>query len=233
MVRNLLSNALKYTRRGKVLLGCRRRGGSLAIEVWDTGDRHTGRGTESDLRGVSPTRQRRARAQAAASASASPSCVVWRICSATRSTSVRSLARGRSLPSKCLSLPDEVAAPPEGDRAERPLKKAIRTGAILVVEDDPEVRELLDHLLKDEGHRVVTAPDGIAALDSVGARNRSARPYPRGLQSAARHERTAGRRKAARKVWQPDSGHHSDRRYLDPHACAKSLGSIACSSTSR
>ena len=37
MIRNLLSNALKYTERGKVLLGCRRRGGMLSIEVWDTG----------------------------------------------------------------------------------------------------------------------------------------------------------------------------------------------------
>ena len=37
MIRNLLSNALKYTNRGKVLLGCRRRGGILSIEVWDTG----------------------------------------------------------------------------------------------------------------------------------------------------------------------------------------------------
>ena len=37
MIRNLLSNALKYTRRGKVLLGCRRRDGMLSIEVWDTG----------------------------------------------------------------------------------------------------------------------------------------------------------------------------------------------------
>ena len=37
MIRNLLSNALKYTRRGKVLLGCRRREGMLSIEIWDTG----------------------------------------------------------------------------------------------------------------------------------------------------------------------------------------------------
>ena len=37
MLRNLLSNALKYTKRGKVLLGCRRHGGILRIEVWDTG----------------------------------------------------------------------------------------------------------------------------------------------------------------------------------------------------
>ena len=37
MIRNLLANAVKYTRHGKVLLGCRRRAGKLAIEVWDTG----------------------------------------------------------------------------------------------------------------------------------------------------------------------------------------------------
>ena len=37
MIRNLLSNALKYTKQGKVLLGCRRRHGMLSIEVWDTG----------------------------------------------------------------------------------------------------------------------------------------------------------------------------------------------------
>ncbi|HEY5305764.1 MAG TPA: CheR family methyltransferase, partial [Pseudolabrys sp.] len=37
MIRNLLSNALKYTTHGKVLLGCRRRAGMLSIEIWDTG----------------------------------------------------------------------------------------------------------------------------------------------------------------------------------------------------
>ena len=37
MIRNLISNALKYTQRGRVLVGCRRRQGKLRIEVWDTG----------------------------------------------------------------------------------------------------------------------------------------------------------------------------------------------------
>src|SRR5467141_3854561 len=36
-LRNLLANAVKYTERGKILLGCRRRGDKLRIEVWDTG----------------------------------------------------------------------------------------------------------------------------------------------------------------------------------------------------
>ena len=37
MVRNLLVNALRYTVTGRILLGCRRRGDRLVIEVWDTG----------------------------------------------------------------------------------------------------------------------------------------------------------------------------------------------------
>lgn len=34
---NLVSNAVRYTWRGGVVVGCRKRGGQLRIEVWDTG----------------------------------------------------------------------------------------------------------------------------------------------------------------------------------------------------
>jgi signal transduction histidine kinase/CheY-like chemotaxis protein len=37
MIRNLLSNAFRYTDRGRVLLGCRRAGDNIRIEVWDSG----------------------------------------------------------------------------------------------------------------------------------------------------------------------------------------------------
>lgn len=37
LLRNLVSNAIKYTREGKVLVGCRRRGANLHVGVWDTG----------------------------------------------------------------------------------------------------------------------------------------------------------------------------------------------------
>ena len=37
VLQNLLSNALRYTKQGGVLLGVRRNGGLLRIEVWDTG----------------------------------------------------------------------------------------------------------------------------------------------------------------------------------------------------
>lgn len=46
VLQNLLSNAVRYTERGRVLFGCRRRGDTLRIEIWDTGpgipeDQHT------------------------------------------------------------------------------------------------------------------------------------------------------------------------------------------------
>ncbi|GKS98309.1 hybrid sensor histidine kinase/response regulator [Acidovorax sp. SUPP3434] len=37
ILRNLISNAVRYTERGGVLIGCRRRGSRLLIEVFDTG----------------------------------------------------------------------------------------------------------------------------------------------------------------------------------------------------
>lgn len=37
IIGNFASNAMQYTDKGSVLLGCRLRGGQLAIEVWDTG----------------------------------------------------------------------------------------------------------------------------------------------------------------------------------------------------
>jgi signal transduction histidine kinase len=47
ILRNLVSNAIRYTARGRVLIGCRRRGSQLRLQVWDTGP------------GIAPTEQER------------------------------------------------------------------------------------------------------------------------------------------------------------------------------
>ena len=37
VVRNIVANAIAYTDKGRVLVGCRRRGRTLSVQVWDTG----------------------------------------------------------------------------------------------------------------------------------------------------------------------------------------------------
>jgi len=37
ILRNLVANAIQYTQKGRILLGCRRRGDKISIQVWDTG----------------------------------------------------------------------------------------------------------------------------------------------------------------------------------------------------
>lgn len=37
ILQNLLANALRYTRKGRIVLGCRRLKNALSVEVWDTG----------------------------------------------------------------------------------------------------------------------------------------------------------------------------------------------------
>lgn len=37
ILQNLLANAVKYTDRGRILIGCRRIGGTVRVQVWDTG----------------------------------------------------------------------------------------------------------------------------------------------------------------------------------------------------
>ena len=218
MIRNLLSNALKYTKRGKVLLGCRRHEGNA--EHRGLGHRHRHprrRDSKRSSRSTISSTMPRANA-AAASASVSPSCSAWGICWAIGYVSARSRARARSSPSRSCAHRPTTAPQPERPRHgtdDGIVDGARHTGAILVVEDDPEVRELLELLLKDEGHRVATAPDGIAALDLV-ARG-TVRPdliladynLPNGMNGLQLIGEAAGRASS------PYPGHHSDRRHLD------------------
>ena len=46
---------------------------------------------------------------------------------------------------------------------------SVETGRVLVVDDEPDVREAVEQALELEGHRVATAVDGLAALKRLGA----------------------------------------------------------------
>ena len=169
MVRNLISNALKYTQRGRALLGCRRRQGKLRIEIWDTGIGIP----ESELQAVFEE--------------------YYQVDNAARQRSqglglglsiVKSLGellhhpiRVRSLQGKGSVFSIEVPLTPGGQpAAPHPQPRAAedasthaapRSGAILIIEDDPEVREHLELFLNDEGYQTSTAVNGPAALEAM------------------------------------------------------------------
>ena len=54
IVRNLVSNAIRYTSDGSVLVSCRRRGERLLLQVWDTGPGIGAERTRARVRGVLP-----------------------------------------------------------------------------------------------------------------------------------------------------------------------------------
>ncbi len=167
MIRNLLSNALKYTKRGKVLLGCRRHQGTLSIEVWDTGigipDQELHAIFEEYHQLDNPARERSRGLGLGLS-------IVQRLGDLLgHPIRVRSRPGEGSVFAVDVTLPLGGAAPQPAPNRHGMDDAAVApgrgTGVILVIEDDPEARELLELFLKEEGFRATTAADGVAALD--------------------------------------------------------------------
>jgi two-component system CheB/CheR fusion protein len=166
MIRNLLSNALKYTRQGKVLLGCRRRGGMVSIEILDTGIGIAAAELQSifeEYHQIDNAARERSLGLGLGLS------IVQRLANL-----LGHRVRVRSLPGKGSVFAIEVKRVLSGASpklAEPPLPEpesrnagGARAHTILVVEDDPELRDLLALFLTDEGHRPVAAPDGPTAL---------------------------------------------------------------------
>jgi two-component system CheB/CheR fusion protein len=169
MIRNLLSNALKYTEHGKVLLGCRRRNRVLSIEIWDTG---VGIPAEELQAIFDEYHQLDNAARERSRGLGLGLSIVQRLADL-----LGHRVRVRSHPSKgsvfIIEVPLELIktrSPLERnqhDGREEIVSDVHRAGAILVVEDDPDVRDLLELLLSHDGHRVATAPDSVVALELV------------------------------------------------------------------
>ncbi len=166
MVRNLVSNALKYTKQGKVLLGCRRHAGTLRIEVWDTGigiaDEEIQSIFEEYHQVDNPARERSRGLGLGLS-------IVQRLGTLLgHHVGVRSRpGRGSvfSVEVKLAPGPPAVLAGSREAGAESPsAEPRPHTGSILLIEDDPDVRDLLEVFLRDRGHTVAIATDGLAAL---------------------------------------------------------------------
>jgi two-component system CheB/CheR fusion protein len=169
MIRNLLSNALKYTKSGKILLGCRRRGGKLLIEVWDTGIGIP----DGEIQAIfEEYHQVGNEARERSLGLGLGLAIVRRLGNLLgHRVRVRSRHGDGSVFSIEVSLPEGAMAVKPVDRrrqgATASAAKIIRKGAILVVEDDPQLRELLAQFLHEEGHRVARAYDGGEAMQLI------------------------------------------------------------------
>jgi two-component system CheB/CheR fusion protein len=168
IIRNLLSNALKYSERGKVLLGCRRRKEMLSIEIWDTGVGIPNEELQAifeEYHQVDNAARQRSRGLGLGLS------IVQRLGHLLdHRVSVRSKPGKGSVFAIEVMLPARGNAPQlEHHRRSKDdrIEGVRRTGAILVIEDDPDLRVSLKLVLKNEGHHAVTAPDGVAALELV------------------------------------------------------------------
>lgn len=169
IVRNLLTNAMKYTRGGKVLLGCRRRRGTLIVEVWDTGigiPESEYQTIFEEYRQIDNEARERSRGLGLG---------LFIVARLAKLLDFKVLVRSRIGKGSVFSI--EIKLPITGTPVQS-LRERLATERahvdlgldariILVIEDDPDVRELLEFFLAESGHRVTSAPDGVAALDLV------------------------------------------------------------------
>jgi len=170
MIRNLLANALKYTQSGKVLLGCRRSGNTIRIEVWDTGigiAKGELKAIFDEYHQIDNAARERSRGLGLGLS------IVKRLGDLLKHpVDVRSTLRRGSGFAVSVPLARTVdAAPVPPLPATNDIHPSEAKGTILVVEDDPEIRDLLELLLTTEGHRVVTAADGHLAVTAVSDRS--------------------------------------------------------------
>ena len=163
ILRNLLSNAIRYTADGRVLLGCRRRGHTLRIEVWDTG---IGIAEEEVPRIFEEYHQ--ATGRAAEGGLGLGLAIVQRLGQLLgHPISVRSRPGKGSV--FAIDVPLARRLPqPTGPGAEEGNVRQRRSGAILVIDGDPALREMLQLTLAGQGHLTAAAATGSAALALVG-----------------------------------------------------------------
>jgi signal transduction histidine kinase/CheY-like chemotaxis protein len=160
IVYNLVSNALRYTDRGRVLVGCRFRGDRLRVEVWDTGvgvpaDQHKSIFGEF-YRVGEPGREHRGLGLGLA--------IVDRLCQLLDHPIHLDSTVGKG---SCFSISvPRVVAPAEVVRQAAPIR-ALRMPTdklVAVIDDDPLVLEGMGGLLRSWGYRVVTAGNDNEAL---------------------------------------------------------------------
>jgi two-component system CheB/CheR fusion protein len=165
LLRNLISNALKYTKRGKILFGCRRRGGTVSIQVLDTGIGIADvelKAIFDEYHQVDNAARERSRGLGLGLSIVQRLSVLL-----DHQIEVHSVfGRGSSFAVE-IKLPTSTIPTPAHRHVSPQVPAVHRNGKILIVEDDPEVRVLLGLLLDEDGQHTHSAEDGPAALKLI------------------------------------------------------------------
>jgi signal transduction histidine kinase/CheY-like chemotaxis protein len=169
IVFNLVSNAVRYTSSGGVVVGCRKRGVNLRIEVWDTGP------------GVPQDQQQNifgefyrlgAPGGDGRSGLGLGLAIVDRLCRLLDHSVLLTSILGKG---SCFSvaLPRVAARPEIGETPApaHPLKDASDRKLVVVIDDDPLVLEGMGGLFRSWGYQLVAGTDD-EALAGVADRDR-------------------------------------------------------------
>jgi PAS domain S-box-containing protein len=171
ILQNFLSNALRYTRQGRVLLGCRRRGGFLVIQVLDTGPGIPAQHLERDI--YEEFRRFQARDETGAKGMGLGLAIVQRMARALgHQIEVKSeLGRGSvfSVEVPISSADTLVVAEPAAPRPAARLDEAL----VLCIDNEHNILEGMAQLLEGWSCEVLTATDTAAALKTL---ERAGRP---------------------------------------------------------
>lgn len=152
---NLVANAIRYTERGGVLIGCRRREGKAWIEVWDTGVGIPPDKTMEIFEEFKQLDESRHRGSGLGLAIVAKTAALLGL-----------QIRVRSRPGQGSMFAIEM---PLGRRL--PLQHEAAPGCrslrVALVEDNPEIREVLAYMLEHEGHSAVVAESGDEILERL------------------------------------------------------------------
>jgi len=165
IVFNLVHNALRYTRNGRVLVGCRKRGDRLRIEVWDSGigippDQHDKIFGEFYRLGE-PDRDRRAGLGLGLA-------IVDRLCRLLdHPIEVKSTVGKGSVFAVTVPLAPADKRAIEASIVPRAQPSLVNDKLVLVIDDDPLVLEGMSGIFRKWGCRVITADSDSKALKAA------------------------------------------------------------------
>ncbi|SIQ04035.1 MULTISPECIES: PAS domain-containing hybrid sensor histidine kinase/response regulator [unclassified Bosea (in: a-proteobacteria)] len=168
LLQNLVSNAIKYTPNGKVLVGCRRRGNQIALEVLDTGLGIP----QSKQKTVFREFQRLDQGARVARGLGLGLSIVQRIARALDHGLTLDSAPGRGTRFSLL-VPRAAPLPAMSTGAAPRQTPAGQLAGmrLLVIDNEPTILDGMKRLLEGWGCRVTIAPGLDEALPHVGSRN--------------------------------------------------------------